>query len=201
MSLTKAMKWIEVTKSKRFLLLCCLGGLLWLAFSASCLAETGTLLGEVDSEWPGVKFQVTQIQRIDAGHLLVTVRLVVGPDAANPTFIGIESPAGAIPKNATPQEAASGKYDPTPFSLKTAILYDEGTHQSYTALPELPSKPFLGPNALLTTLRPGNWVQLAVQFSAPPPPPTDDQKPTPELKATILFPKAKGPIKHLALPL
>lgn len=195
------MKVIAATIRKRLHLLRCLGGLLWLAFSASGFAETGKLLGEVDSEWPGVKFQVTQIQRIDPGHLLVTVRIVVGPDAANPTFIGIESPAGPIPKNATPQEAASGKYDPTPFSLKTAILYDEGTHQNYTALSELPTKPFLGPNALLTTLRPGNWVQLAVQFPAPPPPTTDAQKTTPEQKATLLFPKAKGPIKHLTLPL
>ncbi|XHR29477.1 MAG: hypothetical protein ACFUZC_02735 [Chthoniobacteraceae bacterium] len=194
------MKLNAATIRKKFHLLCCLGGLLWLILSASSLADVGKLLGEVDSEWPGVKFQVTQIQWIDSEHLLVTVRLVVGPGAANPTLIGIESSTGAIPKSAPSQEVASGKYDSTPFSLKTAILYDEGTHQNYPALPGLPAKPFLGPNALLTTLRPGNWIQLAVQFPAPPPPP-DDQKTISEQKVTLVFPKAKGPIRHLILPL
>jgi len=195
------MKLNIATIRKNFYLFCCLGGLIWLVSCASSLADVGKLLGEVDSEWPGVKFQVTQIQRIDSEHLLVTVRLVAGPGAANPTLIGIESSNGAIPQNAPPQEVASGKYDSTPFSLKTAILYDEGTHQKYTALPGLPAKPFFGPNALLTTLRPGNWIQLAVQFpTPPPPPPSDDQKTISEQRVTIVFPKSKGPIRHLILP-
>lgn len=158
-------------------------------------------LGEADSEWPDVKFQVTQIQRINSGHLLVTIRLVVGPDAANPTFIGIE-PSGGLkaPKDAPTEELASGKYDPTPFSLQKATLSDEATQQKYTALPGLPAQPFLGPNALMTTLRPGSWIQLAVQFPAPPPPPADAVRAKGEQKATLWLPKAKTPIKHLAIP-
>jgi len=170
---------------------------------ASALAAQGDQqpLGEADSEWPGVKFQVMEIRRVDPGHLLVTVRLAATKEAANPTFIGIEPPSGArAAGNRSPEDAAAGKDEPAPFSLREAILFDEATKQKYPALPGLPPQPFLGPNTLLATLRPGGWIQLAVQFPAPPALPRETPGAKEAQRAALLLPKAKAAIKHLPLP-
>jgi hypothetical protein len=59
----------------------------------------------------------------------------------------------------------------------------------------------VGPNAMMTTLRPGNWLQMAVQFPAPPPPPTEASEGKPPVqKVSLQFPNAKLPVKDLTLP-
>jgi hypothetical protein len=165
------------------------------------VAQEVKVLGEAASDWPGVVYQVTQIQRVNGTHLLVTVRLSVGASAENPTFVGVPPATGWKNRaDLTPEELGTGRYDPTPLSLAEAVLMDQTTKATYKALPSLPATPFVGPNAVMTTLRPGNWLQMAVQFPSPPPPsPAPDGK-VPVQRATILLPQANSPIKDILLP-
>jgi hypothetical protein len=166
------------------------------------VAQDAKVLGETASDWRGVVYQVTQIQRVKGPHLLVTVRLNVGASAENPTFIGRPPVAGWKDRAKLSQkELDSGKYDPTPLSLADAVLVDQATKTTYKALPTLPAAPFVGPNAMMTSLRPGNWLQMAVQFPAPPPPPTEGsgEKPPAQI-VSLQFPNAKLPVKDLTLP-
>lgn len=171
--------------------------------AAPLVAQDAQVLGETASNWPGVAYQVTQIQRVNGGtHLLVTVRLNVGVSAENPTFIGTPPVAGwKNPSDLSQEELDSGKYDPTPLSLADAVMTEQTTKTTYKALPTLPATPFVGPNAMMTTLRPGNWLQMAVQFPSPPPPPTEapGEKP-PAQKVSVQFPNAKLPVNDLILP-
>ena len=177
--------------------------LLFLVFlcATPLLALGAKPLGETETTWPGVVYEVTEIQRVKGNYLLVTVRLSVGASAENPTFIGVP-PAGGWKKRAdlTPEELAGGKYDPSPLSLTNATLVDQITKTAYKALPTLPAAPFVGPNTVMTTLRPGGWLQLAVLFPAPPPPPDDGSGKAPAQKVTLQFPNAKLPVQDLTLP-
>jgi|GEM_PF-1395349 len=165
------------------------------------VAQDAKVLGETASDWRGVVYQVTQIQRVNGTYLLVTVRLNVGASAKNPTFIGIPPVAGWKNRVGLSQEELdSGQYDPTPLSLADAALVDQTTKTTYKALPTLPADPFVGPNALMTTVRPGDRLQMAVQFPAPPPPPADASGKSPVQKVSLQFPKAKLAIKNLTLP-
>ena len=169
---------------------------------APLVAQDAKPLGQTESNWPGVVYQVTQIQRVSGTHLLVTVRLSVGASAENPTFIGIPPAAGWKNRaDLSQQELDTGKYDPSPLSLADSVLMDQTTKATFKALPTLPAAPFVGPNALMTALRPGNWLQMAVQFPSPPPPPTvaTGGKP-PAQKVSLQFPNAKLPVKDLPLP-
>jgi hypothetical protein len=173
----------------------------FLLCASPLVAQDAKVLGETASNWPGVVYQVTQIQRVKETHLLVTVRLNVGASAENPTFIGVPPVAGwQNPAELSQKELDSGKYEPTPLSLADTVLVDKTTKTTYRALPTLPADPFVGPNAMMTSLRPGNWLQMAVQFPAPPPPPTDASGKTPVQKVSLQFPNAKLPVKDLTLP-
>jgi len=180
----------------------------WIALISTCFlcasplfARDAKVLGETASDWRGVVYQVTQIQRVNGTHLLVTVRLKVGASAKNPTFIGIPPVAGWKNRAELSQEELdSGKYDPTPLSLADAVLVDQATKTTYKALPSLPADPFVGPNAMMTNVHPGDRLQMAVQFPAPPPPPADASGKTPVQKVSLQFPKAKLAIKSLSLP-
>lgn len=165
-------------------------------FAASLFAGEGP---EVATTWPGVKLQVSDIRRLDDTHVLMVIRLK--STGAEPVAIG------ELPKEppSRPSKPSTGGLNdaeelPRPFSLESARLVDETTKQEFTALPSLPSQPFFGPNAMVTTLSPGGWIQMAVHFNAPPPlPPGKDGKRPPQ-KVTALFPRAAKPMPGLVLP-
>lgn len=188
-----------IGKLKRLLLasaLAAFAGLPW-----AIQAQPAATLGEADATWPGVKLEITKLARIDATHVAAAVRIDVGPGAPALTLIGDPPPAGLkIPANATARDIQSGKYSPIPYSLTLAKLIDEGTKAEFKAERNPPLHPAFGPNTIVTSLRPGNWIQLGVVFPCPPPPPPDaNGRPVPQ-KAAFLLPKAKHPIVHVVLP-
>lgn len=156
-----------------------------------------SILGQTASDWTGVSYQVVKIQRVGPDRILVVVRIVANATAQNPTFLGTMK---TVPKNATVVEMSSGKYDPTPLMLTKAILVDQQTDAKYSAQPDVPSAPFFGPNMIMTNLRPGGWIQLAVAFPAPPSPAADANGKVPAQKVSIAFPMAKLPAKDIPLP-
>ncbi len=156
-------------------------------------------LAEVETIWPGVKFQVMNAQRIDPSHVLFTVR-VTADRTARASVLVASRPALAIPDGASAEEIDSGKYEAIPFTLVGGKLTDEITGKVYESLSTLPVAPFVGPNSALTNLDPGSAVQMAVYFSVPPPLPKNAEGVTPPQKVTIQFPKAAKPLTGFILP-
>jgi hypothetical protein len=156
---------------------------------------TGKTLGESPAVIPGVKLQVVDLVRLDATHLLVAVRINAGPGAPPHTLI-----ADLPPKPANGVGTGNGS-PPRPYTFATAKLIDESTKTQFNAYETVPAQPSFGPNSLYTTLEPGNWIQLGVEFSVPPPSPPNPDGTIPIQKVTFVLPKAKRPIKHIAIPL
>lgn len=154
---------------------------------------------EVPMSWPGVKLQVFDIHRLDETHVLMVIRLK--STATEPLTIG-DPPKDGGTRPIKPGKEGLYEADELarPFSLASARLVDEGTKQAFTALPTLPSQPYYGPNAMVTTLSPGGWIQMAVYFNAPPPPPPGPDGTVPPQKVTALFPGAAKPMPGLVLP-
>ena len=159
--------------------------------------------GETEATWPGVKFQITQMVRTDATHVLAAVRIIVGPSAPDNTFIGDPPKAGfrLQSSNSTLLGMDSPEHKPTPFSLATAKLIDETTRQEFKASPNVPMNPYFGGSSMLTTASRNTWSQLGVLFNVPPPQPAGADGKYPPQLATILLPKAKKAIEHVVLPL
>lgn len=157
-------------------------------------------LGQTDTDWKGVTFAISEIARVDDAHTLIKVRIVANATTVYPTFIGLPPAAGFLPSNPTMAQMMDEKYRPKPFSLTAARLVDLKSGAEYPAITTLPASPYWGPNSIITNLGPSTWIQLAVQFNAPPPPPpTPDGKIEPH-KVTLILPKAKSPITGLILP-
>ena len=155
--------------------------------------QDGDALGEVDTIWPGVRFQLTRVERIPANRLLVVVRLIATRQApATGTFIGIKA---QVPANVPREELFSSKYTPRPFSLASSQMVWDQTGQRYPALPPLASGPQYIPGAILTTLRPGQAEILTVQFAAP-----TAYADEPKQTVSFLFANAKGPITKVRIP-
>ncbi|CAN5383774.1 hypothetical protein BH09VER1_BH09VER1_07230 [soil metagenome] len=157
--------------------------------------------GEAETAWPGVKFSIPEILRIDESHVLAVVLVKADASLANPVLIGRAPKAGMdIPANANPKDVMTGKYEPKTFSLAKATMIDAATEKHFAALPSLPFQPFKGPNAMLTTLGPGASLQMAVYFKAPAPflPGPDGKRA--EQKVSVLLPQATKPIEGLILP-
>jgi hypothetical protein len=158
------------------------------------------VIGEADSKWPGIRYQIYSIQRYPPNHLLLGVRLLASPQApAGGTFIGFPMP---IPPNATKDDIASGKYDALPLSMASSIMVDELTKTSYSPVTGVPPPGHtFFPTEAVTTLTPGQAVVLSVQFVVPPPPPPPENG-QPPVKQTLsfLFTNAKGPIKNIPIP-
>jgi hypothetical protein len=153
-------------------------------------------VSEVDSEWPGVKMQVIEVDRLAGNKLLFVVRLVAAANAPAGTLLGIPQ---VFAPDVTEEERknASG---PTPFSLKGSTMTDEQTQQKSAMLPPEQIVPGYRPDSVLMTLRPKqNWI-LAVQFLAPTPPAADDKGIVPKQTVSLLLPKANGPITKIVIP-
>jgi hypothetical protein len=172
--------------------------LLSVLMTVSLLAEGSV---EVPTTWPGVKLVVFDIKRLDDNHVLMVIRLKSDGAATEPVMIG-DLPKEAKPGPAKTQKGALNDDEklPRPFSLTSARMVDETTRLEFAALPSLPPKPYLGPNAMITTLGPGGWIQMAVCFKAPPPLPVGEDGKRPAQKVTVLFPRAAKALPGLHLP-
>jgi hypothetical protein len=151
---------------------------------------------EVETKWPGVRFQLFRIERIPSNRLVVAVRIFATDKAPRSgTFLGTRIP---IPANANREDIGMGLYDPKPFSLAGAMMIDEQSKQKYPVLPSIApvGKRYL-PSATLASLMPGQAEMLTIQFAIPPLPPGEEpQKQT----ASFVFPEAKGPIVKVQIP-
>ena len=174
-----------------------------LVFLASAMGAPGGAsknLGRTDTEWKGIAFVVTDIARVDDSHILVQLRVDADANTVYPTLIGLPPPAGFLPKNPTLEQLLDDKYRPKPMSFVSSHLLDEKSGTEYPAVTALPPTPYWGPNSILTNLGPTTWVQVAVQFNAPPPPPPGPDGKIELQKASLIFPKSKSPIKGVVLP-
>lgn len=161
---------------------------LLILFAARASAQkTSVILAQTASDWPGVSFQVSKVQRVDSKCLIVFVRIVADNTAQNPTEIGTV-------------HVDVMKNPPVPFSLAKCMMVDEATGAKYPALPEVPDKPYFGMNSIITKMKPGEWFQMCTAFPIPPPPPPDSNGKIPEQKVSIFFPKAKLPAKDIVIP-
>lgn len=163
------------------------------------LSASAPPLAEVESTWPGVRFQIMNAQRLDPTHILFTVR-VKADRTIGKSFILVDRPEQAVPAGASAADIESGKYEATPFSFVGSKLTDESTGKVYEALPTVPDQPFVGPNTALTSLNPGGSFQMAVYMNVPPPLPKNAEGVTPPQKVTIQFPKAAKPLVGFVLP-
>ena len=149
---------------------------------------------EVETTWPGVRFQIFRIERIP-NRLVVAVR-ILATEKAPPTgtFLGTKTP---LPSTATREDVSMGLYDPKPFSLTSAVMIDEQSGQRYPVLPSIapPGKIYL-PSIILASLMPGEAELLTIQFAAPPFGEGELQKRT----ASFLLPNAKAPITRVPIP-
>ena len=155
-------------------------------------------LGEVETTWPGIRYQIFRIERMPPGRLLVGVRIVATPHAPpSGTLIGVSVP---IPANAAKEDLLSGRYSPRPLSLGASEMIDEATEHKYQPLPPitLAGRASL-PSVTLCTLRPGQAEVLSLQFAAPPVRPSPDQG-TNKQTVSFVFPNAKGPITNVPVP-
>lgn len=151
---------------------------------------------EVETKWPGVRFQVFRIERNSLNRLVVVVRIVATDKApASGTFLGTKSP---IPANARPIDITAAMYDPKPFSLAASEMIDDETRQKYFVLPPIaqPGMTYL-PGTIVRSLLPGEAALLTIQFAIPPSPPGDENR---KQTVSFLFPNSKGPITNVLIP-
>jgi len=159
-------------------------------------ANSAPSFPEIETTWPGVRFQLFRIERNSLNRLVVAVR-IVAIDKAPPsgTFLGTKTP---IPANASPIDIDMGAYDPKPFSLAAAEMTDDETGKKYFVLPPIapPGMTYL-PGTTAKSLLPGQAEILTVQFAIPPSPPGNEFR---KQTASFLFPNAKGPITKVPIP-
>ena len=169
-----------------------------LMFEAQAQSLQGAAgLPEVETTWPGVRFQLFRIERIPLNRLVVAVRIFASDKAPRSgTFLGTRT---TIPANANREDIGMGLYDPKPFSLAGAAMIDEQSGQKYSVLPSIaPIGQRYLPSATLASLMPGQAEMLTIQFAVPPPPPAE-QRPQKQT-ASFLFPNAKAPITRVPIP-
>jgi hypothetical protein len=167
----------------------------WLPLRAQIQAQN---LGEVETTWPGIRYQIFHIERMPQERLLIAVRIVATPQAPpSGTLIGVSVP---IPADATKEDLLSGRYSPRPLSLASSEMIDEETKQKYRPLPPVTlAGRSLIPSVTLSSLRPGQAEVLSLQFAVPTVRPSSDSA-TSKQTVSFVFPNAKGPITKVAVP-
>jgi hypothetical protein len=159
----------------------------------------GGMLGEVDTIWPGIRFQLLKLERIPPDRLLAVIRIIATRQApASGTFIGTQV---AVPANTPKEDRSSSRYAPRPFSLSASQMIHEQTGRKFPALPPIASagRNYI-PGEILRTLFPGEAAILTVQFAVPSEiasGQTDALKQT----ASFLLSNAKTPIAKVPIPL
>ena len=156
-------------------------------------------LAEVETKWPGVRFAIQLLERIQDNRLLVVVRVIATSKAERSgTFLGTKP---EIPAGTSKEEIASGRYGPKPFSLASTVMTDDQTQRTYPVLPSVApvGKKYL-PSELGIGLLPGQSETLTIQFAAPSaPPPIDEGKPARQT-VSFLLPGAKEPVDGVPVP-
>ena len=167
--------------------------------SARAQKTDNAYLAEVDTKWPGVRFAIQRLERIQDNRLLVVVRVLASSKAERSgTFLGTKP---EIPPGTSKEEIASGRYNRAPFTLASSVMTDDQTQQKYSVLPPVapPGKKYF-PGELANGLLPGQAQTLTIQFAAPPaPPPVDKEKPTKQTVSFVL-PGAKEPMGSVPVP-
>ena len=163
-------------------------------------AQGGATVYGTDTQWPGIRFEIVNLQRTMQNRLAILVRIRArGGLPPQGIFLGTQP---SIPPHATAIDLASGMYRPIPFSVRSTVMIDELSQQQYPSLPPIapPGKAWL-PALTSTNFHSFQSVYLNLQFAIPPPPPPppDGSKP-PQQTLCFLFPKALGPIQHIPLP-
>lgn len=163
--------------------------------------QKSDVIGEAETNWPGIDYQIFAIERIPPDRLVVGIRVVATAKAPpQGTLLGTPVP---IPPNADKFAIQAGIYHPLPLSFASSVMTDELTKQTYPALRPIspPGRKYI-PSAVLSTLRPGGIAILTLQFAVPPPPPPPSPSAPGPVKQTLsfLFPNAKGPIVHVPIP-
>lgn len=187
---------IDFSKMKYFLLLT----ILVAGMSPLSAAEPSSSLGEAETNWLGVNYQIIFFKRIPPERLLVGVRIVATSKAApRGTLIGFPVP---IPPNADKYAIMAGYYHPLPLSLAASVMIEDLMQQKYPALaPVAPPGRIYRPGVVLDSLRPGQNLVLTVQFAVPPPPPPPPAgQPPAKQTVSFVFPNAKGPIQKIPVP-
>jgi hypothetical protein len=155
-------------------------------------------LGEVDTTWPGIRFQLLKVERIPPDRLLAVIRIVATRQApASGTLIGTKV---SVPANVTTQDLISARYAPRAFSLSASEMIHEQTARKFPALPPLASagRSYVS-GEILRTLLPGQAAILTVQFALPPGVASAETG-VPKQTASFLLPNAKGPITKVPIP-
>ncbi len=155
------------------------------------------VIGEADSKWPGIRYQLYSMVRFPPDHLLLGVRLVATSQApSGGTLIGFPV---SIPPNATKEDISAGKYAPRPLSLMSSIMIDDATQKSYSPVTGAPPPGrIFYPSEIVETLLPGQALVLSVQFVVPPMPEPD--QPATKQTVSFIFTDAKGSIKNVPVP-
>jgi hypothetical protein len=155
-------------------------------------------LGEVDTIWPGIRFQLVRVEHIPTNRLLAVIRILATPQApASGTLIGTKV---SVPPDATKQDLIEHRYAPRPFSLSASQMIHEQTEQRFPALPPAASarRSYVSSD-ILRTLFPGQAEILTLQFSLPPGVASVDNA-LPKQTATFLLTNAKAPITKVPIP-
>ena len=160
--------------------------------------EGGELGAPVDTKWPGVRVQVSEIRRIPGDRLLFVMVLVATAKAPISTLLGFPTP---VPVN-LPKAYGVMNLPPQPYSIAAATMTEEKTQQTYHTLVPDPKGLHYRKSSVLTTLSPGRGCYMTIQFQTPPPPPPPAPgEPPPKQYVSLLIPQAVGPITHVMLPL
>jgi hypothetical protein len=165
---------------------------------------------DVEAKWPGTKFTISLIKRMDVQRVMMAVQISTDTAAPNSTFLGFwpngqPKPEPVAPKApfkpGVPQGPPAIAEHPNPFSLMKAYVVDEANQSQFNAVPQTisTSQPFYGPTEIITTLHPGSWVQMSVQFKLPVPAPNPDGT-VPVQKVDVSLPQAMAPVKGVIVP-
>lgn len=152
---------------------------------------------EVETTWPGVRFQLYRVERNSLNRIVVAVRIIATNKAPiSGTSLGSQT---APPPDATPEERTASLYNVKPFSLTSSQMIDELTGRKYSVLPSIspPGTSYL-PSYTFVSLFPGQAELLTIQFEIPPWLGGGD--PTRKQTVSFLFPNAKAPMTKVPVP-
>ena len=170
---------------KRFL---CLLGLLF-GFSAAMAQSLAshTVLGDTESEWPGIHYQMLELKRLPPNRLLILLQLIA-LTGTPPNGTSIIGPMGG---------GAGGIKIPLPFSFDSSTMTDNLSGVSYPVLPSVAprGRAYRG-SQIRATLLLGQRIWLNLQFACPPPPPPPPEGQPPKKQIlSFVFPKGDKPIQ------
>ena len=187
--------------------LTCLAFLTLFPFATATIAQqpspSSATQYQAPTEWPGVYFQLTDIERLTPTRLVLMVWIqATAATPASGIFLGTppEIPGGLPPPDKRKDDIQ--KYLAKPFLMTGATMKDEVSGTDYPVLPTYePPGIACRPSQAIGPLLPGQMQVVSIQFAVPPPPPPPAPgQPAPKQTLSFLFPKAKEAIKHVPMP-